>query len=445
MPSQKISNDPISPEHLLQTLIRFDTTNPPGNEKPCVDYINGLLTDSGFSPKIFAKHPDRPNLIARLKGRQQAPPLLIYGHVDVVTTEDQTWQYPPFEGRMVNGYIWGRGALDMKGGVAMMLAAFLRAKATGLTPAGDILLAILSDEEAGGDAGARYLVENHAEEFAGVRFAIGEFGGCSMYIGNKKFYPIQVSEKQACWMRATVRGPGGHGAMPIQGGAMAKLGRLLTQLDHISLAPHITPILRRMIETIAAAMPLPNRLILRQLLNPGLTAAVLKLLGERGKNFRPLLYHTVNPTLVKGGDKINVIPSKIDLQLDGRILPGFSPSDFISELRRVIDKDVELEITHHDPGPSRLDMGMFDFLAGVLKEADPAGIPLPMLLPGITDGRFFSRLNIQTYGFTPMNLPSDFNFFTTIHGADERIPVDAIRFGADAIHRVLERYAGPAQ
>ncbi len=444
MPSKKISNDPLSPEHLLQNLIRFDTTNPPGNEKPCVDYINSLLTDSGFTTKILAKHVTRPNLIARLEGQKTAPPLLIYGHVDVVTAKDQPWQHPPFEGRMVDGYIWGRGALDMKGGVAMMLAAFLKAKANGLAPAGDILLAILSDEEAGGDAGARYLVENHAEQFAGVRFAIGEFGGCSMHFGNKKFYPIQVSEKQVCWMRATVRGPGGHGAMPIQGGAMAKLGRLLTQLDRISLAPHITPILRQMVETIAAAMPLPNRWILQQLLNPRWTTAVLKLIGERGKSFRPLLYHTVSPTIITGEDKINVIPSKISLQLDGRLLPGFSPSDFISELRNVIDKDVELEITHYDPGPSRLDMGMFDFLAGILKEADPAGIPLPMLLPGITDGRFFSRLNIQTYGFTPMNLSPDFNFFTTIHGADERIPVDAIRFGADAIYRVLETYAGAA-
>lgn len=178
------------PVELLQNLIRFDTTNPPGNEAGCVAYINSLLTEAGFETTLLAKAPNRPNLIACLKGRGNAPPLLLYGHVDVVTTANQKWTYPPFEGKMIDGYIWGRGALDMKAGLAMLLAAFLRAKAEGLTPAGDIVLAILCDEEAGGNYGAKYLVENHAEQFEGIRYAIGEFGGFSMYIGRQKFYPI---------------------------------------------------------------------------------------------------------------------------------------------------------------------------------------------------------------------------------------------------------------
>ena len=202
---------------MLQQLIRFNTTNPPGNERGCIEWIDGGLRDGGYETKILARDPERPNLLARLKGRDEAPSLLLQGHVDVTPVEGQSWQHPPFEGKNVDGWVWGRGALDMKGGIAMMLAAFLKAKAEGLTPPGDILLLVLSDEEAGGDYGAKYLVEEYAGLFAGVRYALGEFGGFPLYVGRRRFYPIQVAEKQRCFLRAVVRGPGGHGALPMHG------------------------------------------------------------------------------------------------------------------------------------------------------------------------------------------------------------------------------------
>ena len=430
------------PVELLQNLIRFDTTNPPGNERECVTYINRLLTEASFETALLARDPNRPNLVARLKGQGKAPPLLLYGHVDVVTTANQKWTHPPFEGKVADGYVWGRGALDMKGGVAMMLAAFLHAKAEGLTPAGDIVLAILSDEEAGGDYGAKYLVENHAQQFAGIRYALGEFGGFSICIGQQRFYPIQVAEKRSCWLKATVRGPGGHGARSIRGGAMTKLAQLLQQLDQHRLPVHITPVVSQMVETVASALPFPLSVILLQLLNPSLTDSVLKLFGERGRSSDPLLRNTVNATIVRGGDKINVIPSEITLELDGRLLPGYSPEDMIAELRQIIDDEVELELMRHDPGPAEPDMGLFNTLATILREADPDGVPLPLLLPAVTDGRFFSRLNIQTYGFTPMRLPAEFDFVATIHAADERIPVEAVELGTNAIYKTLQRYGG---
>ena len=167
------------PVEMHQRLIRFDTTNPPGNERECVAYISNLLTEAGCDFTVVGSSPNRPNLVARLKGQGTAPPLLLYGHVDVVTTVDQTWQHPPFEGRLVDGYVWGRGALDMKSGIVMMLSAFLKAKTEGVHLPGDVILALVSDEEGGGDAGAKYLVENQAELFRGVRYAIGEFGGFS--------------------------------------------------------------------------------------------------------------------------------------------------------------------------------------------------------------------------------------------------------------------------
>ena len=415
------------PAELLQNLIRFDTTNPPGSEAECVAYINRLLTDAGFKTTLLAKDANRPNLIARLKGQGTAAPFLLYGHVDVVTTANQKWTHPPFEGKVEDGYIWGRGALDMKGGVAMMLAAFLRAKAENLNPAGDVVLAILSDEEGGGEYGAKYLVDNQAKQFEGIRYAIGEFGGFSTHFGEQKFYLIQVAEKQICWMKATVHGPGGHGSLPMRGGAMAKLGQLLQQLDKHSLPVHITPVTRQMIEAIASAFHTDFD-------------SLLELLGQRGQTFEPLLHNMVNPTIVHGGEKINVIPSEIVLELDGRLLPDLGPEDMITELRQIIGDEVELEVVRFDPGPAEPDMGLFDVLADILREADPSGEPLPLLIPGTSDARFFSRLGIQTYGFLPMKLPADFNFMQTIHGEDERIPVESVTFGTEAIYKALQRF-----
>jgi acetylornithine deacetylase/succinyl-diaminopimelate desuccinylase-like protein len=436
------SSPPIyqRPVQMLQNLIRFDTTNPPGNEAECIVYVNSLLTGAGFETTLLARVPNRPNLISRLKGQGSAPPLLLYGHVDVVTTLGQAWTHPPFEGKIVDGYVWGRGALDMKGGVAMMLAAFLRAKAQGLSTSGDIVLAILSDEEGGGDYGAKYLVETHPQVFKGIRYALGEFGGSRFYFGRKKLYPIMVAEKQICWMQAHIRGPGGHGAFPMHGGTMAKLARVLQQLDRRHLPMHITPAARQMIGGMASSLSFPQNLILRQLLNPRLNDLILRLLGPRGQGLQPLFRNTVNATIVHGGDKINVIPSEISLQLDGRLLPGYSPDDMKAELHRIVGDEIEIEVLRHDSGPAKPDMGFFDTLSSILREADPGALPVPMFMPGVTDGRFFSQLGIQTYGFTPMNLPRGLELLQKAHAADECIPIESLEFGANAIYKVLQRY-----
>ena len=430
------------PSELLQRLIRFDTTNPPGNEAECISYINGLLTKAGIETTILARMPERPNLIARLRGQGNISPLLLYGHVDVVTTVNQKWQNPPFEGKLIDDFVWGRGALDMKGGIAMMLASFLRAKAEGLNLPGDVVLVIVSDEETGGDFGSKYLVENHSDLFEGIRYAIGEFGGFTLYIGKRRFYPIMVGEKQKCWMRATIRGPGGHGSIPVRGGAMARLSRLLQKLDKNRLPVHITRVASLTFKTVALSLGGLKGLIVGQLTNPLLTNSLLNLLGERGRLFDPLLHNSVSATILHGSEQINVIPSEISMELDGRLLPGYHPDDMIAELHQLIGSDIELEVIRFDPGPVDPDMGLFDTLADILRKADPDGIPIPLLLSGVTDGRFFSRLGIQTYGFLPMPLPEDLNFSQTIHGANERIPVEALDFGASAIYELLQRYKG---
>jgi len=223
---------------------------------------------------------------------------------------------------------------------------------------------------------------------------------------------------------------------------MAKLARLLKRLDRRRLPVHVTPVARRFLETMAASSPFPTGTILRGLLDPRLTDRMLDLLRSKGQVFDPMLHNTVNATIVRGGEKINVIPSEVTVELDGRLLPGYTPSNMIAELRRLVGEDVEFEVISHDPGPSEPDMGLFDTLAGILREADPEGIPVPLLIPAFTDARFFSRLGIQTYGFLPMKLPAGFDFNQTIHAADERIPAETLSFGADAIYKALQRF-GP--
>ncbi len=424
---------------LLQELIRFDTTNPPGNETACIEFVRAQLEEAACETTIYAKDPTRPNLVSRLAGGD-APPLLLQGHVDVVTTAGQAWTYPPFEGRLEDGHVWGRGALDMKAGVAMLVHAFLRAKRENVQLPGDLVLVVLSDEEAGGDLGARYLVEEQPQLFDGMRYALGEFGGFTLHLGGKRFYPIQVAEKQICWLKATVRGPGGHGAMVNRGGTVARLGKLLSDLDRKRLPVHVTPVVREFVDRIAAEVPRKEATVLRSLLKPRLTDVALRLLGERGTSLEPMLRNTVNATIVRGGQKINVVPSEIELELDGRALPGFSPDALIAEVQAIVGEDVELELMRHDPGPAEPDLGLFDTLAEVIRELDPEGIPVPLLQIGVTDGRFFSQAGVQTYGFLPMRLPEEFKFEKLIHAADERIPVDALEFGAEAVWRAIQRF-----
>lgn len=435
------SNMHERPVEILQRLIQFNTTNPPGNEAACINYIRELLNEAGIESTLIAKDPHRPNLIARISGDGKAPPLLMYGHVDVVTTENQPWQHPPFEGKLIDGYVWGRGALDMKGGVAMMVAAFLRANAEGLRPPGDVVLAIVSDEEANGTFGAKFLVEEHPELFKGIKHAIGEFGGFTLTIGGKRLYPIMISEKQICWIKATVRGAGGHGSMPVKGGAMARLAKLLKALDENDLPVHVSPPARMMVEAMASALGGVQGMILGQLTNPALTDFILKTLGERGRTFYPLFRNTASPTILHGSSKINVIPGEVSIELDGRLLPGQTPETMIRELQNIVGDDVQLDMVQFEPGPAEPDMSMFNTLAGILKEADPDGTPIPLLLSGVTDGRFFTQLGIQTYGFLPLTLPEDFNFTSVIHAADERVPAAAIEFGAQAIFKALGRFS----
>jgi acetylornithine deacetylase/succinyl-diaminopimelate desuccinylase-like protein len=426
---------------LARDLIQLDTTNPPGQEHIAVELIEGLLGGARVESTRYENAPGRPNLVARLKGRGQAPPFLLQGHVDVVTTVNQNWRHQPFGGEIIDGYLWGRGALDMKGGVAMMVSAFLRANARGGAP-GDLVLAVLADEEAGGNQGARWLVDNHPELFTEIRHGIGESGGVVQHLGGRRFYPIMVSEKRGCQVLATLRGLGGHGSIPARAGAMAKLGAMLTTLDTSRLPVHITPPVKLLLEGMRDALEEPWHGRMAALLDPARSDATLPELGPLGRSLDAALHNTVNATMITGGLKVNVIPSEVSVQLDGRLLPGFGPEDMLRELRAVVGPDPELEVQLVGPAQPEIDLSQFELFASVLREADPGCLPLPYLVSGGTDARHFARLGIRTYGFLPLNTPADFNGSTTIHAADERVPVSALEFGARCVFEAVMRYRG---
>lgn len=428
---------------ILRQLVRVDTTNPPGDEAPAVAIIESLLAEAGIESTRIASDPARPNLIARIRGRGTAPPLLFQGHIDVVPVTGQVWSHPPFEGAIADGFIWGRGTLDMKGPIVMMLDAFLRAAADPAPPAGDLILAVLADEEMQGTYGARFLVAEHPEIFEGVRYSIGEFGAFPFDIDGTRFYPIQIAERIGVGFVITIEGPAGHGSMPIRGGAMAKLGKILRALDQRRMPVHLTTATRLMVEAMSEHVSGKTKWALDRLADERTAGLTLRALQSQLGMLEPMFRNTVSPTVVQGGDKHNVIPAKISLNLDGRMLPGMSVGEFEQELRAIVGEDCAIKaIVDGATTPAEPDLGLFDVLAGALTAHDPSAVPIPFLLPAVTDGRWFAQLGIQPYGYTPITLPDGFDFQRTVHAADERIPIEALEFGSNVILEVIRRYDG---
>jgi acetylornithine deacetylase/succinyl-diaminopimelate desuccinylase-like protein len=425
----------VDPVALAQQLIRFDTTNPPGGEGPCVRFVEALLREAGLETRMLARDEERPNLVARLPGARAVPPLLLHGHVDVVSADQPGWTKPPFAGLLEDGCLWGRGALDMKGGLAMILSALLRVAAGDERLPGDVVLAVLSDEETGGDDGAGFLVDEHAELFDGVRYALGEGGGATLELSGLRLYPIVVAEKAYAQVRATVHGPGGHGSLPRAGGTMAALGRLLDRLDGNRLPLRVTPVARLMVESLADRRP-----ELRDLLDEAAHDRRLEQLGTQGLILDATLHNTANPTVVRAGVLANVVPTDASVLLDCRALPGLDMDELLAELREVTGEDVELELINLEEGSGPVaDVTLLEELSEVARALDPDAVPVPMLDPGITDARFFARLGIQSYGFLPMKLPDGFNRYALVHGPDERVPVETLTAGANVLYRALPR------
>jgi acetylornithine deacetylase/succinyl-diaminopimelate desuccinylase-like protein len=433
----------ISPGELAQQLIRFDTAAPGGRERELIGWLAPQLEAAGLDVRVLARDPERPNIVARLRGRGEAPPLLLHGHVDVVPVTGQKWSVDPFAGTIEDGVLWGRGALDMKGGVAMLLSAVLRA-AEGPPPAGHIILCVLSDEEQGGSFGALFLVEEHAELFDDVRHAIGEFGGFSFPMIGMRVYPIQVAEKQRAVVRLLAEGDAGHGALGGPGSAVTALAHSTRRIGKTGLPVHITPVAGKMLDEMADAVGTPLGGVVRALGNERISGTALRALGERGEAIAPMLRNTATVTHLAAGDRevINVVPARAEASLDCRVLPGYGPDDLLAELRPLLAAGVRAEVDLFEQADPAVDWSLYPLLARLLGEADPTGHPVPMLLAGVTDGRHFSRLGIQHHGFLPMQLPPELGFQSLLHAADERVPVAALDFGTAILTRLLEAYSG---
>jgi len=323
----------------------------------------------------------------------------------------------------------------MKGTVIMQFMAIVLAKRLGLRPRGDVIFCAVPDEEAGGFAGAGWLVDHHPD-LVRAEVAVGEVGGFSMYMGDDVYYPLQVTEKVGCQVRLRISGQSGHGSQPIRDGAMAKTGRVLEALTRQRLPMHVTPVAEQFVRALAQSQPQ-----LLSLLDPSQADGALAELGATGRMFEAILHNTAVPTVIQGGSKTNVIPGSIEITLDGRLLPGQSSDEFLRELRQLIGDDAEISNVRHTPSITEAPIDdFFSLLVSIIEELEPGSRPVPALVTGITDARHFARLGTPTYGFAPVKLHRDMPFWTLFHGADERIPVEGLLFGVQALFRLVEQY-----
>lgn len=429
---------------LFRDLLRIDTTNPPGDEAVAADRVAAYLREGGLEPVVLESAPKRANVVARLKGTGEKAPLLLAAHLDVVSTEDGHWTHPPFEAVVEDGWLYGRGAVDMKNHAAMGAAVLRHLAQAGVRPSRDVIFAAVADEEAGCDAGATWLVDEHPE-LVRAEYALGEVGGFSMYVMGRTFYPVQVAEKGTAWLRARVVGEAGHGSLPREDSAVIRLSEAVARLGRTRLPQHTTEVVERYFRAVAAGVGAPARWVLPRLLNPALSSLILDhVLPDKNiaRTFATVLSNTVSPTVLRAGSKTNVIPGEATVELDGRTLPGQTAADLVRELQALIGNEVDFEVLREmPPVQTTPDTDVFRHIAGALRAADPDGIVVPYLMPGFTDAKAFHRLGTRWYGCAPVRLPKDggVTFTELFHRPDERIPVDGFHWGLDVLADIVNR------
>lgn len=423
----------------FQNLIRINTTNPPGNEIEAVNYISNLLKKEGIHHEIFEPAPKRASLIARLPGNGDRKPLLLTTHLDVVPVEREKWSVDPFAAEIKEGCVWGRGAIDMKQMATMGLMMLLLAKRSGLKLKRDLIYAAVADEEAGCALGSEWLVKNKPH-LLNAEYALNEVGGFSVTIGEHVLYPIGVAEKGICWFKMTAEGDPGHGSVPHDNQAVVKLASAVEKIGRKSLPFHSTPAAAEFVSTLAAHEKGVRSWALKALTHQWLNHFILKIFPDRRKarSFHALFHNTMSPTIFKAGSKINVIPSKAELSIDGRILPGETVETFLKEAGKIIGPGFSLEIERSWKGLTvPHDNDFFNLLKTSLKKNDPKAVPVPYLMPGFTDAAFYEKLGIKTYGFAPVKLPAGLDFSSLFHGHNERIPVEGFYFGLKVMWDVV--------
>jgi acetylornithine deacetylase/succinyl-diaminopimelate desuccinylase-like protein len=416
---------------LLSDLVRINTSNPTHPERPAAEWVAAKLDEVGIASQIIEAAPGRASTIARIQGSDPSrPPLLIHGHLDVVPAEPSEWSVDPFAGEVRDGYVWGRGTVDMKDMDAMVLALVRDWSRTGRIPPRDIVLAFVSDEEAGGRHGAHYLVDRHADLFADCTEAISEVGGFSVSLGDStRAYLIQTAEKGINWLRLRAAGPPGHGSMVHDDNAVTRLAAAVSRIGAYEFPIVITDTVRATIEGLAELTGLD--------LDADDVDTWLPKLGPAARMIGATIRNTANPTMLQAGYKCNVIPSSAEATIDCRFLPGQEQAllDTIDELagdgvvRETIVQDIAVQ--------TGFDGALVDAMSAALRAEDPGAHPLPYLMSGGTDAKSFSMLGMRCFGFSPLLLPADLDFTALFHGIDERVPVDGLKFGVRVLDRLL--------
>ncbi|MFC9224021.1 M20/M25/M40 family metallo-hydrolase [Streptomyces hygroscopicus] len=415
---------------LCSELIRRDSSNPTSDERAAAEYVAALLAEVGLDPLITEAAPGRANVVARIDGSEpDRDGLLVHHHLDVVPADPAEWKVHPFSGEIREGYVWGRGAVDMKGNIAATLAAVRDMRRRGVRPRRDLVLAFSADEEAGGHFGVKHLARTHRDLFDGCSEAIGEIGGFSLSVRDDlRFYMVQVAEKGQAWMRLTAEGRAGHGSMRNSANPVSALAEAVARIGGHDFPVELTPATRDFLEAFAAAKGVE--------FDASAPEALLPLLGSFARVVDAALRHTVNPTMLDSGYKINVVPSTAEAHIDGRFLPGRA-EEFTAVIDSMLPPAVTREWAHHDISvETTFDGDLVEAMAAAVGSQDPQSQLVPYCTSAATDAKTYHTLGIRCFGFMPLRLPSDLDFHALFHGVDERVPVDSLHFAV----RVLDRF-----
>jgi acetylornithine deacetylase/succinyl-diaminopimelate desuccinylase-like protein len=428
----ELENDTIT---LCQELIRIPSVNygeGRGDEKAVAEYVASKLAEVGIESELIETAPNRVNVVAKIAGADQSRPgMVLHGHIDVVPAEAKDWSVDPFSGVIKDGFIWGRGAVDMKNTDAIILACIRSWKRNGFTPPRNVLIIFFADEEASGTFGSRWLVKNRPELFSGYNEAVSEVGGFSVTIpGGHRLYLIEAAQKGIQWLKLTARGTAGHGSFKNTDNAVTKLSQAVARIGNYEwpqLETRTGEIFFRKIAELTG-----------EKYDPKNVEPLLKHLGPVIKMLGATIQNTANPTMLEAGYKANVIPQTASAVIDGRFLPGFE-NDLHDTIKKLAGDDIEIEFVTRDIALEVEFSGkLVEAMIAAIATEDPDGIPVPYLMSGGTDNKALSDLGITGYGFTPLKLPEDLDFSALFHGVDERIPIEGLKFGARVMYEFLE-------
>ena len=417
---------------LLQELIRVDTTNPPGNETAAAELLRSYLEESGAQVDLYARVPERANLVARIPGRGDGPSLLFLSHTDVVLADASEWSADPFGGELRDGEVWGRGALDMKGQVAASAVALASLAREGFQPAGDLIFAATADEEVGDGFGAQWLCETHPDAVR-CDYLINEGSGERVVLGGKPFYTCSVAEKMSAPFRLRVHGRSGHASMPgIADNALVKAAPLITALGEYVPEQHLTPEVEALLEAVTGERPASPRVALEQ------ARAIGEFFAEM---VEPLLSLTLSPTMISASKKRNVIPAICDVIVDSRLLPETTTAEQHAIVRAVLgDGDYELEsLEAHGGTRSPIETPLWDAVSAWIAEVEPEAKPAPICVAGFTDSHWFREaFGTVAYGFFPLRAMDAELAARLIHSADERIPVEDLELAVSFLRHAAQ-------